>query len=79
MTQYKDLWVYIEVENKRAKSVGLELLGPGRELADQVGEKLVAFVIGWNLVLEYSIGNYFQMSNHILTYLLAYSVQDSPS
>ena len=49
MGQYENLWVYIEVENNRAKSVGLELLGPGRRIADQIGQKLVAVVIGSGL------------------------------
>ena len=43
----KDLWVYVETkEDGSAKSVGLELLGPGRDLADKQGGKLVAVVIG---------------------------------
>lgn len=43
----KDLWVFIETtEDGGAKNVGLELLTPGRELADKQGGKLVAVVIG---------------------------------
>ena len=43
----KDLWVYVETkEDGSAKNVGLELLGPGRDLADKQGGKLVAIVIG---------------------------------
>lgn len=43
----KDLWVYVETkENGSAKNVGLELLGPGRDLADKQGGKLVAVVVG---------------------------------
>jgi electron transfer flavoprotein alpha subunit len=43
---YKDLWVFIETEEGRAKSVGLELLTPGRALADKAGYDLVAVVVG---------------------------------
>jgi len=43
---YKNLWVYIETEEGKAKNVGLELLGPGRMLAEKTGEKLVAVVVG---------------------------------
>ena len=46
---YKNLWVYIETEDGAAKSVGLELLNPGRMLADANKEKLVAVVIGQNV------------------------------
>jgi electron transfer flavoprotein alpha subunit len=46
MSEYKNLWVFIEVLNGEPKSVGLELLGPGRKLTDAVGEKLVAVVVG---------------------------------
>ena len=43
----KNLWVFVETdENGAAKSVGLELLVPGRMLADKQGGKLVAIVIG---------------------------------
>ena len=44
----KDLWVFIETgEDGRAKSVGLELLNPGRRLADAQGGALTAVVIGY--------------------------------
>lgn len=43
---YKNLWVFIENANGQAKSVGLELLTPGRRLADEMGQKLVALVLG---------------------------------
>jgi electron transfer flavoprotein alpha subunit len=46
MSENKNLWVFIEVLGGSAKSVGLELLGPGRKMTDTMGEKLVAVVIG---------------------------------
>ena len=43
----KDLWVFVETkEDGAAKNVGIELLNPGRRLADKQGGKLVAVVIG---------------------------------
>ncbi len=42
----KNLWVYIETDEGRAKNVGFELLNPGRRMADKLGEKLVAVVLG---------------------------------
>jgi len=43
----KDLWVFIETnEDGSAKNVGIELLTPGREMADKQGGSLVAVVIG---------------------------------
>ncbi|MCC8139531.1 MAG: electron transfer flavoprotein subunit alpha/FixB family protein [Lachnospiraceae bacterium] len=44
----KDLWVYIETENGTAKNVGYELLSPGRAMADKLGSRLVAVVLGKN-------------------------------
>ena len=40
--EYKNLWVFVETEENAAKPVGYELLRPGRQLADEMGEKLVA-------------------------------------
>lgn len=47
--EYKNLWVFVETEENAAKSVGYELLSPGRTLADKMGGKLVAVVIGGNV------------------------------
>ncbi len=49
----KDLWVFIETnEDGSPKKVGLELLNPGRRLADKQGGKLVAVVIGNNVAVS---------------------------
>jgi len=45
---YKNLWVYIETADGKAKSVGLELLNPGKRLAGIKGYKVTAVVIGKN-------------------------------
>ena len=45
-TATKDLWVFIETNpDGTPKSVGLELLNPGKQLASEQGGKLVAVVI----------------------------------
>lgn len=46
----KDLWVFIETDEEgKARNVGLELLNPGRRLADAQGGNLVAVVVGCNV------------------------------
>lgn len=43
----KDLWVFVETnEDGSAKNVGIELLTPGRKMADKQGGALAAVVIG---------------------------------
>lgn len=42
----RNLWVVVETEEGKAKNVGYELLSVGRTLADKLGEKLVAVVLG---------------------------------
>ena len=43
----KDLWVFVETKaDGSARNVGIELLNPGRRLADKQGGALVAVVIG---------------------------------
>ena len=46
MDGYKNIWVWIETSGGVARNVGLELLTPGRKMADAVGQQLVAVVIG---------------------------------
>ena len=37
----KNIWVFIETDEGKTKSVGLELLNPGRMLAEKSGEKCI--------------------------------------
>lgn len=49
MSEYKNIWVFIETFNGVARGVGLELLNPGRMMADKIGQSLVGVVIGNNI------------------------------
>ncbi len=46
VSQYKDVWVFAEQWGGKYKNVALELLGKGRDLADEIGERLCAVLIG---------------------------------
>ncbi len=43
---WKDVWVFVECFKDQPKSVGLELLGQGRKLAEGLKQDLCAVVIG---------------------------------
>ncbi len=44
--EYKDVWVYIEHKDGVTSPMSYELLGAGKMLADTLGSKVCAFVIG---------------------------------
>ena len=46
MSDARNVWVFIEVVRGRIYGVSLELLGQGRKMADDLGEKLVAIIPG---------------------------------
>ena len=46
---WRDVWVFAEVEGNRVHPVVLELLGEGRRLADALGERLCAVLLGSNV------------------------------
>lgn len=46
---YKDVFVFIETRDGKVQNVAFELLGKARELADALGEKVVAILPGHNL------------------------------
>lgn len=46
---YTDVWVFVEVINGAVAEVSKELICKGRQLADDLGEKLIAVIIGSGL------------------------------
>ena len=40
ISQYKDVYVFVEQRDGAVQSVGLELLGKARQLADTLNEKM---------------------------------------
>jgi electron transfer flavoprotein alpha subunit/NAD-dependent dihydropyrimidine dehydrogenase PreA subunit len=46
LAEYHDVWVFCETAEGRLRSVGFELIAEGRELAEALGERLVAVLIG---------------------------------
>ena len=43
---YKGVWVFAEQRNGELQKVSLELLGEGRKIADKLGVKLTALLLG---------------------------------
>lgn len=70
-SEYKNVWIYVETEDGKEKKVGFELLRPGREIADALGEKLVAVVIGHHVqkvakeALEYGADEVILVDNPV--------------
>ena len=46
---YKDVYVFVEQRENKIQSVAKELIGKARELADELGEKVVAVLLGHNI------------------------------
>ena len=49
MSEYKNIWAYIEVFDGKAKNVGLEIIGPAKKMAESTGDKAIAVLVGNNL------------------------------
>ena len=49
LSEYKNVWVYLQHEEGRFPPSALELLSAGREVADRLKQKLTAVIIGHNL------------------------------
>lgn len=48
-SQYKDVYVFVEQREGEIQKVAIELLGKARELADQLNEKVVALLLGYQI------------------------------
>ncbi len=49
ISDYKGVWVFAEQREGELQKVSLELLGEGRRLADELGVKLTAVLLGNNV------------------------------
>jgi len=49
LSSYKNVWVFIELEHNEIAGVSFELLGKARELAKNLGGKVVAIFLGNNI------------------------------
>ncbi|MDR1347585.1 MAG: electron transfer flavoprotein subunit alpha/FixB family protein [Prevotellaceae bacterium] len=49
ISEYKDVYVFIEQREGKVQNVAFELLGKARDLADSLNEKVVAMLLGSNI------------------------------
>ncbi len=49
IADYKGVWVFAEQREGELQKVSLELLGEGRRIADELGVKLTALLLGNNI------------------------------
>lgn len=46
LSEYKDVWIFVELREKEIKKVSLELASKAREIADTLGERVGAVILG---------------------------------
>ena len=46
---YSGIWAFAEQRNGKVSTVGMELLGAGRKLAEKTGEKVIAVLLGHDM------------------------------
>jgi electron transfer flavoprotein alpha subunit/NAD-dependent dihydropyrimidine dehydrogenase PreA subunit len=72
ISEYKDVWVFIEHKGGKISNVSFELLGEGRKLADTLGCKLSAMLLGDGVeectqeVISYGADTIYLTENPIL-------------
>lgn len=49
MSEYKDIWVFVEQREQKLMNVSLEILGEARRLADKKGVKACAVLVGYEV------------------------------
>jgi electron transfer flavoprotein alpha subunit len=49
ISEYKDVYVFVEQREGKIQNVAFELLGKARDLADSLNEKVVAILLGYNI------------------------------
>jgi electron transfer flavoprotein alpha subunit len=49
ITDYKDVWVYLQHENQHLTQESLELLAAGKKVSEKLGQRLVGIVLGYNV------------------------------
>ena len=46
LSEYKDVWIFVELREREIKKVSLELASKAREIADTLGERVGAVILG---------------------------------
>jgi electron transfer flavoprotein alpha subunit len=73
--EYRGVWVFAEQRDGNMQKVSLELVGKGREIADKLGEKLTAVLLGYEVenlsktLIEYGADEVIVVDNkHLKNY-----------
>ena len=65
IADYKGVWVFAEQREGELQKVSLELLGEGRKIADKLGVKLTALLLGDNVkALADTFGNLVEVADY---------------
>ena len=75
LSEYKDVWIFVELRGKEIKKVSLELASKAREIADILGQRVGAVILGekvrhfCNQIKAYGVDiNYIAENDNLINY-----------